>query len=121
MASTPRLPRNLSTASRRFWRSIMAKYELREDELRLLEDACREMDLIERFEAQLATTDLVVAGSQGQPVASPLAQEVRQHRSVLARLLKQLELPSEGGAAAGGSRSAAGRSLAAARWGGKAS
>lgn len=89
----PRQPAKLGPAGRRLWREVVERYELRPDEARLLTDACREADIIDRLEAALADASLVVKGSMGQLVASPLVSEVRQHRSVLARLLKALNLP----------------------------
>lgn len=56
---------------------------------------------------------LLAKGSMGQDVAAPLVQELRAHRTALARLLLQLKLPDEGGDAA---RSSAARDLAMARW-----
>lgn len=81
------------------WDSVTDKYELRRDELRLLEDACREMDLIDRMTAELADRDFFTVGSMGQPVVSPLVAEVRQHRMTLTSLLRALKLPDDAGAA----------------------
>lgn len=106
-------PARLSAKSRHLWTEITGAYELRVDELRVLEDSCREIDLIERMEAEQRDLPLVVKGSQGQDVAAPLVQELRQHRATLARLLLQLRLPDED---AGASRSSAGRELAMSRW-----
>lgn len=106
-------PTRLSAKSRRLWTEITGAYELRVDELRVLEDSCREIDLIERMEAEQRDLPLVVKGSQGQDVAAPLVQELRQHRATLARLLLQLRLPDED---AGAGRSSAGRELAMSRW-----
>lgn len=102
-------------ASAAFWDRIVETYTLRSDELRILEDACREMDLIDRFERELAVSDLMVSGSMGQQVASPLVSEIRQHRSTLRQLLGQLKLPDEPGEARK-PRSVQAREAAAARW-----
>jgi hypothetical protein len=115
----PTAPSKLGKKARRIWDDITKAYSLRVDELRVLEDACREVDLVERLEAELDDADLVVKGSMGQPVASPLVQELRQHRAVLARLLGSLKLPdSEDGRseAAAGARSSKAREAANARW-----
>ncbi|MFD8336781.1 hypothetical protein ACFV42_29530 [Streptomyces solisilvae] len=89
----PRPPAKLGAAGRRLWREIVERYELRPDEARILGDACREADIVERLEAELADAPLMVKGSMGQLVAPPLVSEARQHRSVLVALLKSLKLP----------------------------
>jgi hypothetical protein len=38
----PRTPPGLSQKAARFWRDVVTNYQLRADELRILEDACRE-------------------------------------------------------------------------------
>lgn len=121
----PPAPANLGPKARHIWTKTLEVYELRIDELRILEDACREVDLVERLEKELRKAPLTVEGSMGQPVSNPLVQEIRQHRSVIQRLLVSLKLPEgDGGAAgdAGGTaptsmtRSAAARKAAEARW-----
>jgi len=107
-------PRNLSAAGRKLWTTITTQYELRADELRVLEDACREADLIDVLNAEAKGADLVVQGSTGQPVINPLISELRQHRSTLAALFRQLKLPDETDTAA--SRSSQAREAANARW-----
>lgn len=112
-------PENLASAGTALWSQIAGVYELRPDEIRILHDACREADIVERLEGELADAPLMVKGSMGQLVASPLVSEVRQHRTVLANLLKALKLPDE---AAGADRksqyvSEQARAAARARWG----
>lgn len=112
-------PSGFGASARRLWTTITKTYDLRVDELRVLEDACREADLIDRMHAELSAPDheLVVKGSMGQPVSSPLVQEIRQHRSVLQRLLGSLRLPDESAADVGLEASASAREAAMARWG----
>lgn len=111
-------PSGLGEAGVKFWREVTKQYTFRPDEARLLEDACREMDLIARLEDAIAKAPLMVRGSMGQEVANPLVQEVRQHRSVLARLLGGLKLPDEAGQKpTSEDRSATMRELAQKRWG----
>jgi len=111
-------PKGLGMEARRLWRDTLKEFQLGPAELRLMEDACREVDLIERLESELDGADLVVRGSQGQPVANPLAQELRLHRGVLRQLLGALRLPEEGDADSwsGLSTSERGRRAAMARW-----
>lgn len=117
---TPGAPANLGEAGRALWGDVAGTYDLRPDELRVLGEACREVDLIARMEAELRDGPLTVPGSQGQPVASPLIAELRQHRTALTRLFDVLALPD----ADGGSRevdmrrarSQLGRTAVRARW-----
>lgn len=115
--ATPTAPKGLGPKARKKWREIAGAYELRADELRILEDACREIDLVERMQEALDDPDneLLVAGSMGQPVASPLVQEIRQHRALIGRLLSLLKLPDEDNRAAG-LRSESARAAANERW-----
>lgn len=117
-------PPDLSSASLRFWESVTGAYGLRPDELRVLEDCCREIDLIERLQDALpkTKTGLTVRGSMGQNVAHPLLGEIRQHRSTLGSLLKQLKLFDLGANASkdqpeSSDMSASARKAAIARWG----
>lgn len=110
-----RAPEYLGTKATVVWRDITGKFTLRSDELRILEDACREIDLVERLEEELRDSPLMVRGSQGQLVSSPLVSELRQHRVVVKALLGSLKLPDESGQS--GDVSSPARSAANARWG----
>lgn len=88
-------PKGLGSRSRKLWKSIVDKYELRYDELDLLEDVCREADLIDLLEAKLDGAPLTVRGSQGQEVINPLISELRQHRATKKQLWAALKLPDE--------------------------
>lgn len=92
-------PKGLQSRGRKIWKEIISKYELRFDELDTLEDICREVDLIDRLEADLENAPLTVKGSQGQDVSNPLVSEIRQHRATKKSLWASLKLPDEGGAA----------------------
>jgi hypothetical protein len=112
-------PTKLCKSGRDMWKAVTEKYELRADELRILEDACREADLIDGLEAgmrkSIADGALMVKGSMGQVVINPLISELRQHRATLATLLRGLKLPDEG--AGTGADGAQQRQAANARWG----
>lgn len=115
--SKPKRPSGLKSKGVRLWDGVVGsgRYELRADELLVLEDACREADLIDRIEKELESASLTERGSQGQPVASPLVQEIRQHRATFRQLVAQLKLPDEDNRAEE-SRSTAARAAANARW-----
>ena len=116
----PTTPRDLDRAGRKLWREIArsGKYELRPDELRILEDACREADLIDDLATEAKDAEKIVRGSQGQDVINPLISELRQHRIALRSLLGALHLPDEDSSAGQESpRSTQARRAAQARWG----
>lgn len=112
-------PAGLASRGERLWRDVTGKWTLRPDELVVLEDACREADLITRLEAEVADSDLMSIGSMGQPVVNPLVAELRQHRSTFQRLVRSLKLPDDPGEAQA-SRSSSAREAAVARWSGGA-
>lgn len=104
-------PDGLAEAGLGLWESVQDGYELRADEERLLEAACRTQDELVTLEAALVGVDPVVAGSTGQDRPHPLYAEVRAHRLALRQLLTAVGLDEED-ESAGASRSHAGRQLA---------
>lgn len=98
---------------KRFWRRIVGAYELREDELVLLEQAAKVPNTIALLDAGMKGASLLVSGSMGQQREHPLLSEARQQRGQLARLLAQLKSPDEDGLS---STSAKARKAAQARW-----
>ena len=111
-------PENLGDRGERFWDSVTSTYKLRADELILLEDACREIKLIDKLEEAINSdgAKMIVTGGYEQEVANPLITEIRQHRGMVARLLNQLKLPEES-RGSGMSPSDVARKAANARWG----
>jgi hypothetical protein len=109
-------PVGLSKRARVMWTATTDRYDLRDDELRILEDACREVGLIDQMESALKSADgFIVKGSMGQPVVTPLLAEIRQHRNVLASLLRSLKLPDDSGEGAVNQQRQAGQASWAAR------
>jgi hypothetical protein len=106
----------MGKAGLKLWHDVTGKYDLRPDELRVLEDACRETALIDRMEAEARTAALMIAGSMGQSVVNPLFSELRQHRSAFAALMRQLKLPDEEPVVESENRSAQARTAAKSRW-----
>jgi hypothetical protein len=109
-------PAGLGNRAKRLWDGVSTAYELRVDELVILEEACHEVDLLDRIDARLRLGTLTMRGAFGAVVAHPLLAEVRQHRGVLARLLGQLKLPEAVGKPEWTASDKA-RRAAAARWG----
>ena len=105
-------------AGAKVWRSLVAEYQFRPDELQILEDACREIDLVSRLDAALAESTMMTLGSMGQPIVNPLVKELGAHRLIVKQLFAQLKIP-DGEAATAAARSAnsdKGRAVALARW-----
>jgi hypothetical protein len=119
-----RVPAGLGRSGSDLWADVTEAYEFRPDELRILADACREADLIDRLEDEIQDSPLIVKGSMGQPAPSPLMTEIRQHRATLKTLLVALKLGEVEDAAPRGmsshrgvTPSEAGRRAARRRWG----
>ncbi len=91
----------------------MNGYELRPDELIVLESACRTVDHVADLEAEMANQPLITKGSMGQERENPLLSEARQQRAFLNRCFAQLDLPDLGEGAAKTNQH---RSAAQQRW-----
>ena len=116
-----RAPSGMGERALRLWRQVADNYELRADEWRILEDACRETALVDLLQKELRGAPLIMKGSMGQPVSNPLLAEIAAHRRLAASLFKQLGLPDLDSADIDGSeepgaRSAAAREAAKSRW-----
>lgn len=95
MAKKPQ-PDGLSGRGGSLWDSITEKYELRDDEMAILQDACFEAELIDELREALVDSPKLVKGSMGQQVINPMISEVRQHAATLKSLWAALALPDEG-------------------------
>jgi hypothetical protein len=93
------VPTSLRGAGRTLWRDIAKQWA--EDglipdarERRLLADACREADIAAALDAEintaLSTGQMVVKGSQGQPVSHPLLSQARASRTAVRVTLGKL-------------------------------
>lgn len=89
----PAAPKGLAKGGSKLWRAIVRTGELGPDLLRVLEDACREADLIDDLEQSQIGQPRTVPGSQKQLVIHPIISELRQHRTVLSALLRALDVP----------------------------
>ncbi len=83
-------PADLAAAGRKLWESITAQTALTTTEAALLCEACRATDELDTLRAAATSSELITAGSTGQPVVNRLWDEVRKHRDSVARLLGQL-------------------------------
>ena len=110
-----RAPAGLGGAGRALWREVLTEYGLNPAEVLMLTQLCRCADRIEAIEAELATADLTVPGSTGQPVCNPLLGEVRAQMRLSESLARSLALPMPG-EQVGRRRSPTAREAAMQRW-----
>lgn len=115
MSRAPVAPKGLGPGGLKLWRAVLAAHDLQGHDVRILEDSCREVDLIDRLSEELADSPSMVKGSMGQLVASPLVSEVRQHRATLNTLLRGLKLPADEANAVSEARARTEAALVAAR------
>lgn len=92
-----RPPKGLDKAGAALWRAIAAQMhadggELDARERQLLEDACRERDVLVGIEEEMVGQPRTSLGAQRQLVAHPLIGEARRSRQTIASLLKQINL-----------------------------
>jgi hypothetical protein len=89
-------PKGLQAPGRKFWRAIVAEFDLAgPHERALLEMAARELDLIARLDGALVGAPLQVDTPAHGLVANRLLAEVAAHRSAFRLLLRELRLPAE--------------------------
>jgi hypothetical protein len=113
--SKPKPPASLESAGSTLWRDVVAKYDLRVDELAVLEAACKTADMIALLEKAWADLGrpFMTVGSTGQDVIHPLIGERRAQQAALAALFRQLKLPDE---VSGAVTTNPARAAAASRW-----
>lgn len=93
MARKPPAPSGLSARAKRVWTRTLENYELRQDELSLLEDYCLEITIVDNLQSALATAPLMVRASHGGEAINPIYSELRMHRQTMMQLWKALKLP----------------------------
>ncbi len=116
MSTADRGPRGLKARGGRFWKSVTAGYELNVDELELLLEVARCLDVCEDLAGAVEGDGLTVAGSVGQPRLHPAVGELRATRALVGRLLAQLGLPDADGQTLDSPVRARARGAANKRW-----
>ena len=92
-AMTP--PAHLKPATKTWWRSVVADYELEEHHLRLLTAAAEAWDRLTQAREALRRHGMVYADRFGSPKARPEVAIERDSRIAFARLLRELALNVE--------------------------
>ncbi|MEK6441859.1 hypothetical protein [Pseudonocardia sp. T1-2H] len=91
-------PADLGYAGGSLWDEVVndEKLQLRSDEFRVLELACRQLDTIAELRSVFnADPEYTVKGSMKQPVINPLIAEMRVAGDAYARYMRQLSLPDD--------------------------
>lgn len=115
-ARKPGAPTGLGSRGADFWRDIAANFELERDELELLTEICRQLDLCELLESTLAAEGVMAEGSRGQTRLHPAVAALNAGRQLLARQLAQLGLPDQDEVTMASPASTQARRAAQARW-----
>lgn len=85
-----KVPKGLSRASARWFRAVVADFELdTSGELTTAEQAARSLDRMTECSAIIEAEGLVVDGERGK-VIHPAAREERQHRALFLQAARQL-------------------------------
>jgi len=93
----PKTPDGLGTEGRKLWREIVGTFDVIEEphKRRILFDACKTADLIDRLEQAMSDQPLTSKGSMGQLVIHPLIAQSQTSRTQLAQLLDRLNFTNE--------------------------
>jgi hypothetical protein len=88
----PKMPNGLGTEGRKLWREIVGTFDVIEEphKRRILFDACKTADLIDRLDEAMNGQPLTAKGSMGQLVIHPLIAQSQAARTQLAQLLSRL-------------------------------
>jgi P27 family predicted phage terminase small subunit len=94
--TAPKAPKSLSTSGRRLWRSVVETWHLDRRQLEVLRSACEASDRAEQARVQLDSEGLTVSDRYGQIKPHPAASIETSNRSLVARLLRELQLEPAG-------------------------
>lgn len=96
-------PASLDGSGSALWSTLVGKYDLRADELAVLEVACKTSDMIATLDKEWDALGrpFLTRGSMGQDVIHPLIGERRAQQSQLAALLGKLKLPDDPASSSG--------------------
>lgn len=93
--TTPRAPKHLRPATKRWWSIVVESYELEEHHLKLLSLAATAWDRAEEARQELAKSGLTYSDRFGAPRPRPEVAIERDSRLAYCRVLRELDLDSE--------------------------
>jgi phage terminase small subunit len=94
-AATPKPPRHLSPATRKWYASVLENYELEPHHLKLLQLAAEAWDRCEQARLALAEHGTTFLDRFGAPRTRPEIAVERDSRLAFARLIRELDLDTE--------------------------
>jgi hypothetical protein len=108
-------PATLADAGKALWAKVVAKYDLRVDELAILEGACRAADMVASLGDVWAEEGrpMYTKGSMGQLVEHPAPKGIRTWQAAHDAAMARLKLPDE---PSGAVNTNPARAAAASRW-----
>jgi hypothetical protein len=86
------MPNGLGSPGRALWKSIVSEFDIDNEpaKQRILFDACKTADVIDRLDKETAREPLTVKGSMGQKTIHPCLAQAQTARGLLAMLLARL-------------------------------
>jgi P27 family predicted phage terminase small subunit len=91
----PKPPAHLSASSKRWYREVVADYDLQSHHLRLLQAAAEAWDRLQEARAALKRDGTYIADRYGSPKSHPAVSVERDSRIAFARLVRELDLEGE--------------------------
>jgi hypothetical protein len=90
-----RMPNGLGYQGQKLWKSITTEFDFDAEphKERILFDACKIADMIDRLDKEMQNEPLTVRGSMGQKAIHPCLAQSQSARGQLAQLLSRLGLP----------------------------
>lgn len=91
------MPKGLGYQGQKLWKDVTAEFDVSADphKRRILFDAAKTADLIDRLEKESAKQSLTVNGSYGQPVLNPLVAAAQTARGLMAQLMARLNFEGQ--------------------------
>jgi hypothetical protein len=111
-----RAPKGLGRRGAKLWRGLVERFEFDLQEVDVLLETCRTLDVIDELTVVLERDGLMTVGSTGQPVVHPAVAERRAQQAAFARLVASLNVEAAEVGAVLSARSTAARTAAQRRW-----
>jgi phage terminase small subunit len=95
-SKSPKAPPHLAEPTRAWWRQVMREYALEPHHIRLLQAAGECWDRLQQAREQLDRDGICLPGREGGLRPHPAIQIERDSRIAFARLIRELDLDTDG-------------------------